>query len=210
MIPLDSSPVNQMTLDPVRVQHHSSTFLASDSSFDSNTSDAAFTPLDPTQDHILRVSPGLEYGLGVMLAGDPVSFRSCAGLNIDLQRWRATFHKPTMRAPGLSCLLHFLSCQYRTQVSTPKSRTWAKTRKGLSRWGELLMFGLRSLLIFGYRPPRVLTHPLLRLSRPRVGVLVNQKLEFRPTIPSSTSRISQQGTTFRHTLWRVLRWLTPR
>lgn len=68
-----SAPVNQAAFD-LGVQDHSSTFLASDFSFDSDASDATFTPLDPTQDYVLRVSPDLEYGCGIMLSGDPVSF----------------------------------------------------------------------------------------------------------------------------------------
>ena len=66
-----SIPVNQVNFDPVGVEDQSSTFLTSNLSFDSNTADAA---LDLTQRWIPRIPLGLEYDLGLMFEGDPVSF----------------------------------------------------------------------------------------------------------------------------------------
>ena len=66
---LYSTPVNQVNFDPVGGEDQSSTFLTSNLSFDPNTADVA---PDPTQGWIPRIP--LEYDLGLMLEGDPVSF----------------------------------------------------------------------------------------------------------------------------------------
>jgi hypothetical protein len=69
-----STPVNQANLDDVGVQDHSSTFLASNLSFDLNTTNDGFIPLDLTQGYIPWIFPGPEYDLSLMLDGKLVSF----------------------------------------------------------------------------------------------------------------------------------------
>lgn len=68
-----STPVDQAGFDFAGLQDHTSAFLASNLSFDSNTADATLAPLDLTQGRIPRISPGLDHDLGRIFDGDPVS-----------------------------------------------------------------------------------------------------------------------------------------
>ncbi|KAG6382131.1 hypothetical protein JVT61DRAFT_774 [Boletus reticuloceps] len=64
-------PVSQVDFDPAGVQDHYSAFPESNSSLDSNDSDAMFTPIDVTQGHIPWISSGPEYGMGPALTENP-------------------------------------------------------------------------------------------------------------------------------------------
>ncbi|KAH0828981.1 hypothetical protein J3R83DRAFT_2415 [Lanmaoa asiatica] len=66
-----STPVNQVKLDLVGVEYNSSAFLESGLSFESESSDYAFTSLDPTQAGLAWTSLGPEYGSGPVFTEDP-------------------------------------------------------------------------------------------------------------------------------------------
>ncbi|KAF8420575.1 hypothetical protein L210DRAFT_3654828 [Boletus edulis BED1] len=63
--------VSQVDFDPAGAQDHYSAFPESNSSLDSNDSDAMFTPIDVTQGHIPWISSGPEYGIGPALTENP-------------------------------------------------------------------------------------------------------------------------------------------
>ncbi|KAF8131943.1 hypothetical protein EV363DRAFT_1479771, partial [Boletus edulis] len=64
-------PVSQMDFDPAGAQDHYFAFPESNSSLDSNDSDAVFTPIDVTQGHFPWISSGPEYGIGPALTENP-------------------------------------------------------------------------------------------------------------------------------------------
>ncbi|KAF8557894.1 hypothetical protein OG21DRAFT_136820 [Imleria badia] len=65
-----TTPVNQANFDPVDVQDYSSAFLAPDTLFDLNDSDAVFTSQNQTQAHVPWISP--ECGVAPVFTEEPV------------------------------------------------------------------------------------------------------------------------------------------